>query len=97
VVVLPALQAHTKVAQVSNDTNCSCKLCSLPSGVLDKARPLQAGTVPAAGVGKFPLLARERASLNVATDLFRTAVPLSVPHATAVNVQSGAHPYDAVQ
>jgi hypothetical protein len=83
--------------QLPSDTICDCKLYSLPSGVLDKARPLQGGTVPAAGVGKFPVLARDCASLNVATDLFRTAVTLNVPRAAAVNVQCGAHSYVAVQ
>jgi hypothetical protein len=82
--------------QLPSDTTCSCRLYSLPSGVLNKARSLQAGTVPAAGVGKVSLLARERASLNVATDLFRTAVTINIPHA-AVNVKCGAHSYDAVQ
>jgi hypothetical protein len=37
------------------------------------------------------------ASLNVATDLFRTVVLRNVPQAAAVNIQCGAHSYDAVQ
>jgi hypothetical protein len=97
-VVSAALPARTRLMQLPSDTTCSLQALSshLP------LRPRQGSTptsrhVPAAGVGKISLHARERASLNVATVLFRTAVLLNVPHAAPVNVQCGAHSYDAIQ
>jgi hypothetical protein len=62
-VVRPAFPARTQLVQLPADTIVACKLCSLPSAAstrLDRCKLAR----PAAGFGKFSLLARERARLN---------------------------------
>jgi hypothetical protein len=71
-IVRTALPARTQLVQLPSDTTCS-PLALFPPF----CRPREGSTsasrhVPAASVGKFSLLARERASLNVATVLFST-------------------------